>query len=163
MSRTWSKAVVFAIAVVFAAAPFVFAQTSGSGSATSGTQPQMGTGTSGSAPSGTQPQMGTGTTTGSQSSQMGTMAAQDTLQATVADVNHQDHTLKLKMQDGKTVEFKVPEASLTNLNKGDSVQVSIRKADAHSSGMGTSTGTTPSRTESGSPGSTTPGSAPKAR
>jgi hypothetical protein len=148
MSRTWSKAVVFAIAVVFAAAPFVFAQTSGTGSATSGTQPQM----------------GTGTTTGSQpSSQMGTMAAQDTLQATVADVNHQHNTLKLKMQGGETVEFKLPEASLANLNKGDSVQVSIRKADAHSSGMGTSTGTTPSRPESGSPGSTTSGSAPKSR
>jgi len=128
------------------------------GSATSGSQSQMGTGTAGSATSGSQSQMGTGTTT-----QMGTMAAQDTLQATVADVNHQHNTLKLKMQGGETVEFKLPEASLANLNKGDSVQVSIRKADAHSSGMGTSTGTTPSRTESGSPGSTTPGSAPKSR
>lgn len=149
MFRTWSKAVVFAIAVVFAAAPFVFAQTSGSGSATSGTQPY----TSPSTPS----------SHSSQSSQMGTMGAQDTIHATVADVNHRDNTLKLKMQDGKTVEFKVPEASLANLNKGDSVQVSIHKAGAPSTGMGTSTGTTPSRPEPSSPGSSTPAPAPRSR
>src|SRR5215813_3427103 len=108
MSRTWSKAIVFAIAVVFAAAPFVFAQTSGPGSATSGTQPSTSSSTTSSH--------------SSQSSQMSTMGAQDTLHATVTDVNHQRNTLKLKMQDGETVEFKVPQASLTNLNKGDSVQ-----------------------------------------
>src|SRR5262249_10862474 len=126
MSRTWSKAVVFAIAVVFAAAPFVFAQTAGPGSATSGTQQQMSPGTTtGSQPSHSSP-----------SSQMGTMGAQDAIHATVADVNHQHNTLKLKMQSGETVEFKVPEASLTNLNKGDSVQVSIHKAEKQS-GMGT--------------------------
>jgi len=134
MSRTLSKAVVFAIAVVLAAAPFVFAQTSGSGSATSGTQPYMGPGT-----------------TGSQSSQTGTMGAQDTIHATVADVNHQHNTLKLKMQGGETVEFKVPETSLTNLNKGDSVQVSIHKAEAQS-GMTTQ----PVRPAPSTPGSTTP-------
>lgn len=146
MFRTWSKAVVFAIAVVFAAAPFVFAQTSGSGSATSGTQPY----TSPSTPS----------SHSSQSSQMGTMGAQDTIHATVADVNHRDNTLKLKMQDGKTVEFKVPEASLANLNKGDSVQVSIHKAEA--SGMSTqpssSMGTQPSRTAPSPSGSSPSGS-----
>jgi len=140
MSRTWSKAVVFAIAVVLAAAPFVFAQTSGSGSATSGTQQHL----------------SPGTTTSSQSSPTGTMGAQDTIHATVADVNHQHNTLKLKMQSGETVEFKVPEASLTNLNKGDSVQVSIRKAEAQS-GMTTPGMTTqPSRPAPSTSGSTTP-------
>jgi len=128
MSRRWSKAVVFAIAVVCATAPFVLAQTSGAGSATSGTHEQMGTGT-----------------TGSLSSQMGTMGAQDTIQATVTDVNHQHNTVKLRMPGGETVEFRLPEASLTNLNKGDSVQVSIRKAEGQPS-MGT--GTFPSRPES---------------
>jgi hypothetical protein len=137
MFRTLSKAVVFAIAVVLAAAPFVFAQTSGTtpgaGSSTPGTQERMGTGT-----------MGT------QSSQTGAMGAQDTLNATVADVNHQHNTVKLKMQGGETVEFKVPEASLTNLNKGDSVHVSIRKAEMQP-GMGS--GMSPSRPEATTPSS----------
>jgi len=87
---------------------------------------------------------------------MGTMGAQDTIHATVADVNHQHNTLKLKMQGGETVEFKVPEASLTNLNKGDSVQVSIRKAEAHS-GMTTPGMTTqPARPAPSTSGPTTP-------
>src|SRR3989442_4966009 len=104
MLRRLSKTIVFAIAVLVVAAPFALAQTSG--------------------------QMGTGTTS-TPSSQMGTMST-DTIHATVADVNHQQNTLKLKMQGGETVEFKVPEQALTSLNKGDSVQVSIRKAEAQS-------------------------------
>ena len=88
------------------------------------------------------------------------MGAQDTIHATVADVNHQHNTLKLKMQGGETVEFKVPEQALTSLNKGDSVNVSIRKAEGPSgqSGMGTMSPSSPSRTEP-SPS----GSAPRAR
>src|SRR3989442_1683868 len=93
--------------------------------------PQSEAGTS-STPS---PQMGPGTSS-TPSSQMGTMSTRDTINATVADVNHQHKTVKLKMQGGETVEFKVHEASLTNLNKGDSVQVSIRKAEGQS-GMST--------------------------
>src|SRR5215831_3017203 len=143
MSRTWSKAVVFAIAVVFAVAPFVFAQSSSSGSATSGA----------GSTSGTQQHMGTSSTS-SQPSQMGTMGAQDTIHATVADVNHQHNTLKLKMQGGETVEFKVPEASMANLNKGDSVQVSI-----HKSGMTTQPSRpAPSPSGSSSSGSSSSGS-----
>jgi len=84
---------------------------------------QMGTGPG----STTGSQMGTGTT-GTSSSQMGAMGM-DTLNATVTDVNHQHNTVKLRMQGGETVELKVPETSLSNLNKGDSVQVSIRKAE----------------------------------
>lgn len=130
MSSKWSTAIVFAMAVVFAAASFVLAQQT---------------------PSGTQERMGTGTTS-TPSSQMGTMGAKDTIHATVADVNHQQNTLKLKMQGGETVEFKVPEASLSNLNKGDSVQVSIRKAEAQ---PGMSTTPAPSRPESPPPGTQT--------
>src|SRR5215831_17573486 len=145
MSRTLSKAVVFAIAVVFAAAPFVFAQAPGT---TPGTTPSPGT----------QERMGTGT----QSSQMGALGAQDTLNATVADVNHQHNTVKLKMQGGETVEFKVPEASLSNLNKGDSVQVSIHKAGMTtqpSSGMTTQPSRpAPSPSGSSSSGSSSSGS-----
>jgi len=121
MSRRLSIAIVFAIAVVFAAAPFALAQTSSG-------------------------QTGTGTTS-TPSSQMGAMGTQDIIHATVADVNHQHNTLKLKMQGGETVEFKVPEQALTSLNKGDSVQVSIRKAEGQS-GMGT---TSPSRPEPSTP------------
>lgn len=125
MSRTLSKAVVFAIAVVFAAAPMVLAQATG-------------------AAPGAQPTPGMQTTPGTQE-RMGATGAQDTIQATVADVNHQRNTLKLRMQDGETVEFKVPEQSLANLNKGDSVQVSIRKAE------GAPMGTQPARPEPGKP------------
>src|SRR6266705_7180368 len=116
MLRKLSKTIVFAIAVIVAAAPFVLAQTYGGGSTPGG-------------------QMGPGTTS-APSSQMGTMRTRDTINATVADVNHQHNTIKLKMQGGETVEFKVPEQSLTNLNKGDSVQVSIHKAEGQS-GMST--------------------------
>ena len=135
MLRKLSKTIVFAIAVIVVAAPFVLAQTSG-GSTSSG-------------------QMAPGTThSPSTSSQMGTMSTRDTLNATVADVNHQRNTLKLKMQGGETVEFKVPEASLTNLNKGDSVSVSIHKAEGSSS-MGTQPAQ-PARPESTRPESTRP-------
>ena len=116
MLRKLSKTIVFAIAVIVAAAPFVLAQTYGGGSTPGG-------------------QMGPGATS-APSSQMGTMSTRDTINATVADVNHQHNTIKLKMQGGETVEFKVPEQSLTNLNKGDSVQVSIHKAEGQS-GMST--------------------------
>lgn len=140
MSRKLSTAIVFAIAVALAAAPFVFAQTSGTGSTTS--EPMR----PGAA--------------GTPSSQMGTMGTQDTINATVADVNHQQRTLKLRMQGGETVEFKIPEASLSNLNKGDSVQVSIRKA-AGQPGMGA--GTPKARPESSTPGAGTPDTGTKSR
>jgi hypothetical protein len=65
---------------------------------------------------------------------MGTLGASDAIQATVADVNQQQKTVKLRMHSGEMVELKIPEQSLMNLHKGDSVQVSIRKAEASSSG-----------------------------
>jgi len=149
-----SKTIMFAVAVVLVAAPLILAQQSGSSSS------GMGAGTTESADdrSGTSPSMsGSGTagssTTGTHSSSTGTMGAQDAIHATVDDANHQKHTVKLRMQGGETVELKVPEQSLTSLSKGDSVQVSIHKAEGQSgmsgtqqsrpeSGTGTSTGTT---------------------
>jgi hypothetical protein len=90
-----------------------------------------------------------GSTTGTHSPSMGAMGAQDAIHATVAEVNHQKHTVKLHMQSGETVELKVPEQSLTSLSKGDSVQVSIHKAAGQSnmpssqqSRPGSDTGTT---------------------
>jgi len=144
MTSKLSKTIMFALAVVLVAAPLVLAQQSDRpGSSSSG----MGAGSTQS------PGERPSTSTGMQSPSMGTMGAQNAIPATVTDVNHQKHTVKLHMQGGETVELKVPEQSLTSLSKGDSVQVSINKA-AGQSGM---PGTQKSRPESdtgstGSPG-----------
>ena len=122
MTSKLSKTIMFALAVVLVAAPLVFAQADRPGSSSGG----MGPGTTGSY--GDKP----GTSTGTQSPSMGTMGAQNAIPATVTDVNHQKHTVKLHMQSGETVELKVPEQSLTSLSKGDSVQVSINKAAGQS-------------------------------
>ena len=49
---------------------------------------------------------------------MGATGAQNAIHATVAEVNHQKHTVKLHMQSGVTVELKVPEQLLTSLSNG---------------------------------------------
>ena len=159
MTRKLSKTIMFALAVVLVAAPLVFAQQSDRpGSSSSG----MGAGTPGSAterPS-TSPGMSgsgtTGSTPGMQSPSTGTMGAQDAIPATVAEVNHQKHTVKLHMQGGETVELKVPDQSLASLSKGDSVQVSIHKATSGQSSMPNTNmpSTQQSRPGSGSPGTT---------
>lgn len=124
MTSKLSKTIMFALAVVLVATPLVFAQQPGSSSS------GMGTGAAGPADRpGTTPGM---SSSGTHSSSMGTMGAQDAIHATVDDVNHQKHTIKLRMQGGETVELKVPEQSLTSLSKGDSVQVSIHKAEGQS-------------------------------
>lgn len=123
MTSKLSKTIMFVLAVVLVAAPLVFAQQSDRpGSSSSG----MGPGTTGSSSD------KSGTSTGTHSPSMGTMGAQNAIPATVTDVNHQKHTVKLHMQSGETVELKVPEQSLTSLSKGDSVQVSINKAAGQS-------------------------------
>jgi hypothetical protein len=76
---------------------------------------------------------------------MGTMGMQDAIHATVADVNKQRKTVKLRTQDGDSVELKVSDRLLTTLNEGDSVQVSIHKAEGKMGG----TGAQPSRPGSG--------------
>ena len=139
-----SKTIMVALAVVLVAAPMVLAQQSNRpaqqsdrpGSSSSG----MGPGTTSERPS---------TSTGTQSPSMGTMGAQDTIPATVTEVNHQNHTVKLHMQGGETVELKVPEQSLASLSKGDSVQVSIHKAPL---GQPSRPSTQQSRPESGTTG-----------
>ena len=118
-----SKTIMVALAVVLMAAPLVLAQPSDRpGSSSSG----MGPGTTPS------PSDRPSTSTGTQSPSMGTMGAQNALPATVTDVNHQKHEVKLHMQSGETVELKVPEQTLAALSKGDSVQVSIHKAAGQS-------------------------------
>jgi hypothetical protein len=159
MTSKLSKTIMFALAVILVAAPLVFAQQSDRpGSSSSG----MGAGTPGSAtdrPS-TSPGMSgsgtTGSTTGMQSPSMGAMGAENAIPATVTDVNHQKHTVKLHMQGGETVELKVPEQSLTSLSKGDSVQVSIHKAASGQSSMPSTNmpSTQQTRPDSGSTGNT---------
>lgn len=148
MLNKLSKTMMLALAVVLVAAPLVLAQTTGSPSNRPSTSPSMGSpGTTGSnAPGMTSPSMGT-------------MGAENAIHATVTDVNHQKHTVKLHMQGGETVELKVPEQSLTSLSKGDSVQVSINKAAGPSSMPSTGSSHMPS-TQPSQPGSTpgTPGS-----
>ena len=142
MTSKLSKTLMFALAVVLVTVPLVLAQQSDRpGSSSSG----MGAGTPGATserPS---------TSTGMQSPSMGTMA-QEAIPATVAEVNHQKHTVKLHMQSGETVELKVPEQSLASLSKGDSVQVSIHKA----AGQSNMPSTQPSRpsSDTGTTGST---------
>lgn len=138
MSSKLSKTIMFALAVVLVTAPLVLAQQPGSSPS------RMGPGTTG--PTSERPS----TSTGTQSPSMGTMGAQDAIPATVAEVNHQKHTVKLHMQGGETVELKVPEQSLASLSKGDSVQVSIHKAAL---GQSSKPSTQQSRPESG-PGTT---------
>lgn len=154
MSNKLSKSVVFASGVLLVSASMVFAQAQPQpqqpGAGTSGTQ-QMQRQPMGTPPTGTMPQQQMGT-------QTGTMGMQDAMAATVTEVNQQQKTVKLQLKSGEMVEFKVPDQLLTDLNQGDSVQVSIRKAE----GAGASTGTQgtgvrsstvpPSRPEGGSVG-----------
>jgi hypothetical protein len=142
MFNKLSKTIMLALAVALVAAPLALAQTPGSPSDRPSTSPSMGgPGTTGSKAPGTT------------SSSMGTMSTENTIPATVADVNHQKHTVKLHMQSGETVELKVPEQSLASLSKGDSVQVSINKAPGQSHMPSTGQSNMPS-TQPSQPGST---------
>jgi len=118
-----SKTIMVALSIVLVAAPLVLAQQSDRpGSSSSG----MGPGTTGSTSERPSP------STGTQAPSLGTMGAQEAIPATVADVNHQKHTVKLHMQSGETVELQAPAQALASLSKGDSVQVSIHKTAGQS-------------------------------
>ena len=71
-------------------------------------------------------------------SQTGTMGANDAISATVAEVDQQQKTVTLRMQSGESVELQVPQQLLSELSKGDSVQVSIRKAHGPAGSSGSS-------------------------
>jgi hypothetical protein len=152
MTSKLSKTIVSTLALVFTAAPLVLAQSSGSGPS------GMGSGATGSPserPGMSSPGTTGSSTTGTPSPSMGTMGAPPAIPATVDDINQRQQTVKLRMQDGKTVELKVPEQALASLSKGDSVQVSINKTSGPS-GMAPGT-QQPSRPETGSsPGSPGP-------
>jgi hypothetical protein len=64
-------------------------------------------------------------------STMGTSSQYDqrhSMSATVTEVDQQEGMIKLRSSNGKTVELEVPEAMLSDLQSGDRVEVSIRKA-----------------------------------
>ena len=137
MSHKFTKTVVFVLAVLLAVVPFALAQ---------GT-----TGQSSDRPSGAQ-QPGMRPTPGA-SSQSSVSGMPHVISATVKDVDQKDSTVKLQMQDGETVELKVPQTLVSDLNEGDSVQVTIRKTNDQKPGMGGST----SPSSPGSPTQPRPG------
>lgn len=51
------------------------------------------------------------------------------MSATVDEVDQQEGMITLRTSNGKTVELQVPDAMLSDLQSGDRVEVSIRKAD----------------------------------
>lgn len=74
--------------------------------------------------------MGSSTRQG-QSSQMGTMGMQSeqTISATVEDIDMQQRMSTLRPDKGESVEMTVPKAMLSILQASDSVEVSIRRVD----------------------------------
>ena len=58
-----------------------------------------------------------------------TSGMQEDISARVAEVNQQQQTIKLLTENGNTVELQVSEQLLTDLQRGDSVEVSIRKTE----------------------------------
>jgi hypothetical protein len=125
MSRTFIKTVVLSLSVLLTVAPFALAQ-----------------GTTGQTSPGTQrPGMSSAGTksSGGASSHIGTMGMHEAISATVAEVDQQNNSVTLRMQDGETIELKVPQTLASDLQMGDSVQVTIRKADTSKPGMGGTT------------------------
>ena len=57
------------------------------------------------------------------------MQDQQAISATVSEVNQQDSRVSLRLDDGNTVDLQVPQAVLSDLQQGDSVEVSIRKTN----------------------------------
>lgn len=114
--KTWT----LAIAMAFAISPLAFAaDRTGTGKGQqSGYQDK--TSTTG--------QMGQ---TGQQS-----MGQGQGMQATVQDIDKENGSVTLRSSKGKSVELEVPQSMLSDLQAGDSVEVSIRKSDKGQHGMG---------------------------
>src|SRR5262245_27663750 len=121
MSGKFSQSVVFALVGLFVAVSLVFAQAQPSPkNGIPGTQPGAGV---------ADPRQPRSMSTPGMESQIGTMGTQEIFAAIVTTVNPQQRTVTLRMQGGETVELKVSEPLLTELQTGDSVQVSISKSE----------------------------------
>jgi translation initiation factor IF-1 len=140
------KSAVMAMSIMFATAPFALAGNKAT-SASSGQDQHY--------------QTSQGHSATSSSSTMD-MQQHQAISATVEEVNQQENRVSLRLDDGNTVEMQVPAAMVSDLQQGDSVEVSIRKADKgqqsgtsggqHSRPQSDGMGTTPS--QSLNPGST---------
>jgi hypothetical protein len=64
-----------------------------------------------------------------QSSQMGTVGvrSEQAISAMVEDIDRQQRVITLRPDTGESIELSVPETILSDLQTGDSVEVSIRK------------------------------------
>jgi Cu/Ag efflux protein CusF len=120
--KTWT----LAIAMAFAVSPLAFAADK--------------TGTGQGQQSGYQDRTTTPGQTGQSS--MGTSGQQrmgqhqgQGMQATIQDVDRENGSVTLRSADGKSVELEVPQSMLSDLQAGDSVEVSIRKSDSKHQGM----------------------------
>jgi len=107
------KSAVMAMTIMFATAPFALAGNK-STSASSGQEQHY--------------QTPKGHSTTSSSSTM-EMQQHQSISATVEEVNQQENRVSLRLDDGNTVEMQVPAGMVSDLQQGDSVEVSIRKAD----------------------------------
>lgn len=104
-----------------------------------------------------QESMGSSTRQG-QSSQMGTMGMQSeqAISATVENIDKQQRMITLRPDKGESIEMTVPEAMLSDLQAGDSVEVSIRKSDKGSQSQWGQSGSMQQQPgQSGKPGSRT--------
>jgi len=89
---------------------------------------------------------GTSGTSQHKMQQSGQRATGQGISATVQEIDQQDRKVTLRTQDGESVELQVTQQMLTNLQEGDSVEISIHKSQYGQSGMGTQSGQTGSTT-----------------
>src|SRR5688572_21418333 len=105
------KSAIMAMSIMFATAPFALAGNKAT-SASSGQDQHY--------------QTSQGHSATSSSSAMD-MQHHQAISATVEEVNQQENRVSLRLDDGNTVEMQVPAAMVSDLQQGDSVEVSIRK------------------------------------
>lgn len=125
------KALALTFGTLLVAAPLAFGEgqqgQTGTSTGTTGQQSQYGSQQSGS-------QTGTsGTTSQSGMSGMQGMTG-ETITATVESIDEAQGTVKIRPETGDAVELQIPQSMLSGLQAGDSVEVSIRKAQHASSG-----------------------------
>jgi hypothetical protein len=77
--------------------------------------------------------------------QTGQRMSDQNISATVQEIDQQDNKVTLQFRDGNSVELQVPQQMLSDLQQGDSVNVSIQKSGK--SGMGTQPGQTGGMTQ----------------
>jgi Cu/Ag efflux protein CusF len=138
IDKTFLKTSTLALAMAFAVSPFALAADRMQSNPTQSTQ---------------QTEYRSQKHTGSQQTGRSSMGASQGqgMNATVTEVDRQQGMVTLRSSNGKTVELQVPEAMLSDLQSGDRVEVSIRKADEQQGMRGQSQGQSGSMQQSGQP------------